>query len=52
VRLDIFMAVEIQVVVFWLMTPCSGLEDHDLNLHHCLYPTTSLHGVITQNTVT
>jgi hypothetical protein len=46
-----FTAMEIHVMVFWVMTPCSNMVGHQCFRGPCClhlqYPVTSLHSVIT-----
>jgi len=49
IRLEIFMDIMIQVVVFWVTTQCTYVVWYWKWKHHghpCLYSTKSLHGVI------
>jgi hypothetical protein len=57
VRFDVFTTVEIQVEVFWVVTPCSVVGYRRLRGPYCLqlhtegwYLTITLHGITTQKT--
>jgi hypothetical protein len=55
VRFEVLMTMKIQVVVCWVVMPCSGVVGWKMEVEKsfiCWYPTTSLHGVTPQKTLT
>jgi len=57
---DEHIPVVIQVIIFWVMTPCSGMVGYEQSHERwrqqvpskCWYPTTTLHSITTHKNTT
>jgi hypothetical protein len=51
-RFEVFMAVKIQVKIFWVVMLCSFMEGYRNVRSPCWYSTATLHAITTQKTST